>query len=104
MRSLGSNAVVPRDATNWHAGAEVAGPRLRGSPLLVRAGYARNELPFGVGSSVVDESRFTAGLGIPIAREQASIDLSIQRANRALVGGAAKESAWLLGVGVQIRP
>ncbi len=104
MRSLGSTAVVPRDATNWHAGAEVAGPRMRGSPLLVRAGYARNELPFGVGSSVVDESRFTAGLGIPIAREQASIDFSIQRANRSLVGGGAKESAWLLGVGVQIRP
>lgn len=104
MQSLGSSAVVPRDATNWHAGAEVAGPRLRGSPMLLRAGYARNELPFGVGSRVVNESRLSAGLGIPVAGEQASIDLSLQRANRLLSGGGAKESAWMLGVGLQIRP
>lgn len=104
MRSLGSIAVQPRDATSWHAGAEVAGPRLRGSPVLVRAGYARNALPFGVGSNVVNESRLSAGVGIPVAREQASVDFSIQRANRTLVGGGAKESAWLLGVGIQIRP
>lgn len=104
MRSLGSIAVQPRDATSWHAGAEVAGPRLRGSPVLVRTGYARNALPFGVGSNVVNESRLSAGVGIPVAREQASVDFSIQRANRTLVGGGAKESAWLLGVGLQIRP
>ncbi|MBL0171452.1 MAG: hypothetical protein IPP90_12090 [Gemmatimonadaceae bacterium] len=104
MRALGSSAVVPRDATNWHAGMEVAGPRMRGSPLLLRAGYARNALPFGIGSNVVDESRLTAGFGIPVAREQASLDFSIQKANRTLVGGGAKESAWMLGVGLQIRP
>ncbi len=104
MGGLGSEFVQPRDATNWHAGAETAGPRWRGLPFLVRAGYARNQLPFGADGKVVNESRLTAGLGIPIAREQASIDLSIQRANRTLVGGAAKESAWLLGVGLQIRP
>jgi hypothetical protein len=104
MRGLGSDQVQPRDATNWHAGAESAGPKWRGLPLLVRAGYARNNLPFGVGGNVVNESRLTAGLGVPIAREQASIDFSVQRANRTLVNGSAKESAWMLGVGVQIRP
>lgn len=104
MRGLGSDLVQPRDATNWHAGAESAGPKWRGLPLLVRAGYARNNLPFGVGGNVVNESRLTAGLGVPIAREQASIDFSVQRANRTLVNGGAKESAWMLGVGVQIRP
>ncbi|MCC6241913.1 MAG: hypothetical protein IT353_03690 [Gemmatimonadaceae bacterium] len=104
MRALGSSLVQARDVTNWHGGAEVAGPRLRGLPVLVRAGYAKNALPFGVDGNVVDESRFTAGLGLPIAREQASLDLSLQRANRTLVGGTAKESSWLFGVGVQIRP
>lgn len=104
MRGLGSDLVQPRDATNWHAGAESAGPKWRGLPLLVRAGYARNNLPFGVGGNVVNESRLTAGFGVPIAREQASIDFSVQRANRTLVNGGAKESAWMLGVGVQIRP
>ena len=104
MQSLGSDLVKPRDATNWHVGAETAGPRLRGVPLLVRAGYARNALPFGLNSGVVNESRLSAGLGVPIAREQASLDLSVQRAKRTLVGGGAKEKAWLLGIGVQIRP
>ncbi len=104
LRGLGSDLVQPRDATNWHAGAETAGPRWRGLPLLIRAGYARNNLPFGVAGSVVDETRLTAGLGVPVAREQASIDFSVQRANRTLVGGGVRESAWMLGVGLQIRP
>ena len=104
MGALGSTAVVARDATNWHVGAEVAGPQLRGSPIYARAGYARNALPFGIGSSVVNESRLTAGIGLPVARDQGTIDISVQRANRTLVGGGAKESAWLLGIGLQIRP
>lgn len=104
LRGLGSDLLQPRDVTSWHAGAETAGPRWRGLPMLVRAGYSRNQLPFGADGKVVNESRLTAGLGIPIAREQASIDLSIQRANRTLVGGSARESAWLLGAGIQIRP
>lgn len=104
MRSLGSSAVQPRDATNWHVGAEVAGPRMRGFPVLFRAGYAKNALPFGIASNVVNETRFSTGMGLPVAREQASIDFSLQRAMRTLVGGSAKESAWLLGVGIQIRP
>jgi hypothetical protein len=104
MGALGSTAVVARDATNWHVGAEVAGPNLRGLPVLARAGYARNALPFGVGSSVVNESRMSAGIGLPVARESGTIDISVQRANRTLAGGGAKESAWLLGIGLQIRP
>jgi hypothetical protein len=104
MASLGSDLITTRDAMNWHIGAEVAGPKLRNSAMLVRAGFARNELPFSTSSQAVSETRFSAGLGVPIAREAASLDFSIQRANRSLQGGGAKESAWLLGVGLQIRP
>lgn len=105
MGRLGSDQVTAFDAQNVFAGAEVAGPRLRGYPVLVRAGFARNELPFGTPSGErVRESRLSAGLGLPVARDAASLDLSVQRANRSVVGGAAKESAWLLGVGLQIRP
>ncbi len=104
ISSLGSSQFVSRDATNWNAGVELAGPRLRGSPLLVRAGYAMKELPFGTTALRAKESRFAAGIGLPVARESASIDLSVQRANRALTGSNAKEGAWLLGIGVQIRP
>ena len=104
LAGLGSTAVKVQDPTNWHAGAEVAGPRLRGFPLLVRAGYARTELPFSATAAQVTETRFATGLGVPVARDAASIDLSLQRANRVLVGGAARESAWVLGLGLQIRP
>jgi len=104
IKGLGSDLVQAHDATNLHAGAEVAGPRLRGFPIMLRAGYAKNELPFGVNSQTVKESRFTGGFGLPLARDVASVDFSIQRANRSLTGGGIKESAWMLGFGIQIRP
>ena len=77
---------------------------IRGLPLLVRAGYARNELPFGVQGQIAKENRLTAGLGLPVAGEDATLDLSVQRANRTMSGSGFKESAWLLGIGIQIRP
>ncbi len=104
MASLGSTTTTATDAMNWHAGAEVAGPKFRGLPLLVRAGYARNELPFGTPGQTAKENRLTAGLGLPVAGEDATLDLSVQRANRTMSGSGFKESAWLLGIGIQIRP
>ncbi len=104
MRRLGSDLVQSHDATNIHAGAEVAGPRLRGFPMMLRVGYAKNDLPFGVNNQRVSESRVTGGFGLPVARDFASVDFSLQRANRTLRGGDVKESAWLVGFGLQIRP
>ena len=104
MASLGSGTATTTDAVNWHAGAEVAGPRLRGLPMLVRAGYARNELPFGIPGQTARENRLSAGLGLPVAGEDATLDLSVQRASRTMSGSGFKESAWLLGIGIQIRP
>jgi len=104
MAALGSSAVRVQNATNWHAGGEIVGPRLRGYPVLMRAGYAKVQLPFSPTSARVNEQRFTGGLGLPIARDAASIDLSIARASRVLVGGNAKEQAWQLGIGLQVRP
>lgn len=104
MAALGSTTTTATDAMNWHAGAEVAGPKFRGLPLLVRAGYARNELPFGIVGQTAKENRLTAGLGVPVAGEDATLDLSVQRANRTMTGSGAKEASWLLGIGIQIRP
>jgi len=53
---------------------------------------------------IAKENRMTAGLGVPVAGEDATLDLSVQRANRTLSGSGLKESAWLLGIGLQIRP
>jgi len=104
MRGLGSDQVQAHDATNIRAGAEVAGPKLRGSPVLLRVGYARNQLPFGVNSLTVKESRISGGFGLPVARDFASVDISVQRANRTMAGNLLKEAAWMLGFGLQIRP
>ena len=56
------------------------------------------------GAQVVKESRFSGGLGIPVARDNATLDFSIQRANRSQAGSTAREAAWLLGIGMQVRP
>lgn len=104
MAALGTGLSTTHDANNLHAGIEVQGPQFRGSPIFLRAGYARNELPFSVSAERVKETRFSTGVGLPIARDAATFDISVQRANRALANSGAKESAWLLGFGLQIRP
>lgn len=104
MQTMASSRTSASDVTNYYGGAELAGPRFRGIPVLMRAGYARNQLPFSIGAAVVKESRFSGGLGIPVARDNASLDLSIQRANRSMAGSTAREAAWLLGIGMQVRP
>ena len=104
MASLGLGTSTVRDATNIRAGIEVAGPNFRGVPVSFRAGYARNELPFSVPGEFVDETRMAAGMALPIARDAATMDFSLQRANRTLKGSGISESAWLFGVGLQIRP
>jgi hypothetical protein len=107
MQSLGSALLQTHDATNWSGGAEVATGRVRGTPVMLRAGVGRNTLPFGVNGGKVTELRFAAGAAVAITnpgRDQAVLDFSVQRANRTLSGSAAREGAWLLGIGLQIRP
>ncbi len=105
MTGLGSVLVQAHDGMNWHAGAEVAGPKIRGVPLQLRVGAAKNDLPFGVDGKTSSETRFSGGFGLPVAAERATLDFSLQRAKRSLSGsGGAKESAWMLGVGMHIRP
>lgn len=102
---LGTSAVDAQDATNWHAGAEVAGPELRGLPAQFRVGYARTQLPFAVDGRGVSEQRFAGGIGIPLEPNyRASMDLSIQRVMRSLSGSDIRENAWRIGLGIQIRP
>ncbi len=104
MSTLGTGLSVAHDAMNVRAGAEVQGPQFRGFPILVRLGYAKNDLPFSVTADQVHETRFSAGIGLPIARDAGTLDLSVQRASRSLVNSGVTESAWLLGIGIQVRP
>ena len=107
MAALGSSSVQAHDATNWSVGAEISAGKIHGSPVLLRAGTGHTQLPFGANNGIASETRFGGGIALPISaagREPAVIDFSLQRANRKLTGSDAKESAWLLGLGLQIRP
>ncbi|MEP6832632.1 MAG: hypothetical protein ABJB74_04520 [Gemmatimonas sp.] len=107
MQALGSSALETHDATNVSGGAEVSTGKIRGTPVLLRAGAARNTLPFGLNGGTVSERRFSLGSAIAITnpgRDQAVLDFSVSRANRTLSGSSAKEGAWMLGIGIQIRP
>jgi hypothetical protein len=107
MQSLGSGATQAHDATNWSAGTEIESGRIRGTPVLLRAGAGRNMLPFGINNAKVTEMRYSAGLAFAVTnpgRDQSVLEFSVTRADRKLGGSTAKEGAWLLGVGIQIRP
>jgi hypothetical protein len=104
MSGIGSALTTTHDATNVRFGVETAGPKWRGLPLFVRAGFARNQLPFSISAQQVKETRWSTGLGLPLARDFGTLDFSLQRANRSLPGTTARESAWLFGIGLQVRP
>ncbi|MEP6765796.1 MAG: hypothetical protein ABJB66_15890, partial [Gemmatimonadaceae bacterium] len=107
LSELGTSNVQAHDATNWSLGAEISAGKIHGAPVLLRAGTGHSQLPFGANNGIASETRFGGGLALPVSsagREPAVIEFSLQRANRKLTGSAAKESAWLLGLGLQIRP
>jgi len=85
--------------------------------ITVRAGARFRTLPFGyqtpctlpipVGSTCsnsekVSETSFGAGLGVPLTRERAGLDLSVQRASRSAAD--IKERGFILSFGLRVSP
>lgn len=107
LNGLTNQAATARDAWDWGAGADVAGPRLLGTPLMFRAGGRWRTLPYEVTGGEVRERSVNAGFGAPFARGRAVIDVSGSRVFRDLNGGTAtgvNERAWVLGVGLTVHP
>ena len=102
LAGLGSASLGVQDATDISAGTEILGPRLGESQFVVRAGYRQRGLPFTYGTTVVKERSITGGLGLPVAGSRAMIDLGISRASR--TASTVSEKAWLVSLGVGIRP
>jgi hypothetical protein len=102
LAGLGSSALSLRDATDISLGGEIAGPRYGGTPVFIRGGYRSRGLPVHYGTAPVNETSISGGLGVPVASGRAQIDLGIVRANRSAAG--ISEKAWLVSVGVGIRP
>lgn len=102
LEGLGSSQVSLFDATEYALGAEFLGPRLGGTNSAVRAGLRDRTLPFGISGNAIRERILAGGLGVPLSRGRAQIDLALQRATRTAPG--MSEKAWLITVGLGIRP
>lgn len=109
MRGLGTSALDVRDADEFSAGVEAAGPRVGEFPVLLRLGGRRRTLPFGVGGAQIRETGFGGGAGLPLGGGRALADVAVQRSIRTPDGGSAevrgaRERAWTLSVGFTVRP
>jgi hypothetical protein len=113
LEALGRPSLRAVDAWDTSLGADVAGPRIGADrPLMLRAGFRWRTLPFGAtpvdGGTVgparsVREQSFTAGAGTSLARGRASIDVGVIRARRD-AGLSLDERAWILSIGMSVRP
>lgn len=118
LKSLGSDSLGVVDSWDIGAGADVAGPRIYGRQLMLRAGTRWRTLPFQARSSLVQplpgavgdrvsvkERAFSGGIGTVMANGRAALDVTLIRALREPEDGyGPTEKAWQLGVGVSVRP
>ncbi len=102
LRGLGSASLGIADASDLSVGAEAAGPRVGSAAMLFRLGYRSRGLPFTYVGNDVREASYGGGVGVPIGGTRAFLDLGLARAARRAAG--VKEDAWLLSIGVGIKP
>ncbi|MDQ6771055.1 MAG: hypothetical protein M3Z54_13830 [Gemmatimonadota bacterium] len=103
LSSLSSTRIQAFDGWDTSVGAEVTGPRIIQRVIFVRAGARFRTLPFGLNGQKVSETSFMGGLGIPLTRERASFDLSVQRAARS-ANSAIKETGYIFSFGLRVSP
>jgi hypothetical protein len=104
MDGLGSAGLVARDAWNFGGGVEVAGPRVADRGTVLRVGAQTRTLPFLADGVLVRENDIAGGIGVPLAGPRSSLDLTLQRALRSAPIGGISEAAWLVSLGMTIRP
>ena len=111
--TLGSSSFSALDTRELGGGVELLGPRFTGTTTLLRAGLRHRDLPFAFGGIQPTETVVSGGIGIPIGRDRAFVDLTVDRASRsangAIVSGGSstptdvRERAWTLGFGFVFR-
>jgi hypothetical protein len=107
MNGLGASSLLISDAPEFGAGAEVVGPHVGPSQLLLRFGGRHRTLPFGLDGSQVRETAFAGGFSAPFTAGRAVLDVTAQHATRSLspaLATSASEHAWTLSVGLTVRP
>ncbi|HEX2692705.1 MAG TPA: hypothetical protein VHL12_01525 [Gemmatimonadaceae bacterium] len=103
LSSLSSTGIQAFDGWDMSGGAEVTGPRLLQRVIFVRAGARHRTLPFGFNGQKVSETSFMAGLGAPLARDRASIDINFQHAARS-ADASVKETGYIFSFGLRVTP
>jgi hypothetical protein len=103
LSTLGSATAVAVDAWDYSVGLEATATRGRAVPILYRAGYRDRGLPFVANGQAIKERSVTAGASLPLSGERAGIDFAVWRAVRR-AALATDESAWVLSVGLTVRP
>ena len=101
LSSIGSS-VQGFDAWDYSGGAEASGPRVMQRLITMRAGARFRTLPFGFNGQKVSETSFMGGLGVPLARDRAAFDFTIQHAARSATG--IKERGLILSFGLRVTP
>lgn len=107
LDGLSVGASRPRDAWDLGLGADVAGPRIGGRIIQVRAGVRQRTLPYDALGEAVRERSISGGLGTVLGRGRALIDAGVIRSGRSVAGGpaaAATESAWTFTAALTVRP
>src|ERR1700682_1652923 len=102
LSSMGSS-VQGFDAWDYSAGAEVSGPRVMQRLIVMRAGARYRTLPFGFNGQKVSETSLMGGLGVPLARDRAAFDFTVQRAGRS-ASGNIQERGFILSFGLRVTP
>ena len=96
-------ATAAFDTWNLAGGVEIGGARSGASRMPLRLGARYATLPFApAGREQPHELVLTAGTGLPFANNRAIIDATLERIMRD--GAGVSERAWMLTVGVSLRP
>lgn len=103
LSALSSTGIKAFDGWDIGGGLEASGPRLMQRIITVRLGARARTLPFGLDGQKVSEKSFAFGLGAPLTRDRAAIDLAIQRASRT-ANSDAKERGFILSIGLRVSP
>ncbi len=103
LAGLLSDSSTVHDANEYGVGLEYGAASIAGIPLALRAGTSHRVLPFGPGSTPVNEQSIAGGAGVLVGGGRAGIDLTVQRALRSAAGGL-NERAWTVSLGLIVRP
>lgn len=103
MNGLAQSNIRALDVFDYGVGAEIRVSQLNGFDLPLRFGIRQRTLPFQADSQTVKETLISGGIGIPVSQGRARFDLGLVHAKRT-ADVPAQESAWILSIGILVRP